>query len=33
LESLRYENQRLKVAVEELSILNEIAIAISSTLI
>ena len=29
---LKYENIRLKVAVEELSILNEIATAISSTL-
>lgn len=32
LEQLRNENHRLKVAVDELSILNEIAIAVSSTL-
>ncbi len=32
LELLRHENHRLKVAVDELSILNEIAIAITSTL-
>jgi sigma-B regulation protein RsbU (phosphoserine phosphatase) len=32
LDQLKYENTRLKIAVEELSILNEIATAISSTL-
>ena len=32
LKQLQIENQRLRVAVEELSVLNEIATAISSTL-
>ena len=32
LEQLKTENQRLRIAVEELSVLNEIATAISSTL-